>query len=185
MHAWPLREDLITAMDRLPPLPLGPGVERTEHQALLDELSPSDFRGADGGDHDAAKCCLAGVWLRFGFLETSHTISQAVHTAEGSYWHGIMHRHEPDYGNAKYWFRQTGDHPLFGPLGAQAAEVASSFGGEAAEQWRGGDWDPFAFVDFCQQEEHSGSNQQLAVALVELEWNLLFDYCLKRAQPQA
>ena len=182
MHDWRLAQDLSDALQSLPPLPLGPGVEHREHKSMLDGLSPADFSGP-GGDRNAASCCLSGIWLRFGYLDESHTISQAIHTAEGSYWHGIMHRHEPDYGNAKYWFRQTGSHPLFAELGEQSAALAAESACPAARQWSTGVWDPFEFVDFCEREEHGGANQNLAVALVQLEWDLLFEYCLQLARP--
>ena len=52
-----------------------------------------------------AACCLAGVWLLHDYLDESHTISQRIDTPSGSFWHGIMHRREGDFSNAKYWFR--------------------------------------------------------------------------------
>ena len=63
-------------------------------------------------DRDMASAVLAGLYLLYDELDESHTISQALETPTGSYWHGIMHRREPDYGNAKYWFRRVGDHAV-------------------------------------------------------------------------
>ena len=54
---------------------------------------------------DMAQACLAGLWLYHDFLDESHSISQEIATSTGSFWHGIMHRREPDPSNAKYWFR--------------------------------------------------------------------------------
>src|SRR5437899_244778 len=41
------------------------------------------------------------------YLDESHTISQNIPGADGGFLHGIMHRREPDYPNAKYWFRRV------------------------------------------------------------------------------
>ena len=41
-------------------------------------------------------------------LDESHTLSQDIFSADGSFLHGIMHRREPDYSNAKYWFNRAG-----------------------------------------------------------------------------
>jgi hypothetical protein len=46
--------------------------------------------------------CLSGLWLLAGDLDQSHSISQDLTSAEGSFWHGIMHRREADFGNAKF-----------------------------------------------------------------------------------
>ena len=45
--------------------------------------------------------CLSGLWLVAGDIDESHTISQDLGSAEGSFLHGIMHRREGDFGNAK------------------------------------------------------------------------------------
>ena len=58
------------------------------------------------------------------FLEPSHTISQGISSPSGSYWHGIMHRREPDYANAKYWFRRVGPAPDLSAMWETAAELA-------------------------------------------------------------
>ena len=54
-------------------------------------------------------CVVSGVLLLWDFLHESHEISQ---TMEGcgtprtaDYWHGIMHRREPNARNASWWFQ--------------------------------------------------------------------------------
>src|SRR5690606_38969416 len=45
----------------------------------------------------------AGLWLYIDELDRSHVVSQTIDDATGSYWHGIMHRREGDFGNSHYW----------------------------------------------------------------------------------
>jgi len=117
-------------------------------------------------DADMAACCIAGAWLLHDYLDESHTISQAIDTTSGSFWHGIMHRREGDFSNAKYWFRHVGQHPVFDLLGERAGET----------------WDPFAFVDLCQAAiRGKPDTRELCLDLQQAEWELLFDYCYRAA----
>ena len=110
----------------------------------------------------------AGLWLYCGFFDESHAISQDLHTADGSYWHGILHRMEPDAWNAGYWFRRVGTHPVFAELNEAARALGFSTGAR---------WDPFAFIDACDRAE---SSQVTLLQQVQLaEWQLLFHYCAK------
>src|SRR4051812_23078703 len=52
--------------------------------------------------HDA-ECLRAALWLLFDYMKESHDLSQNIPTPSGSYWHGILHRREPDPPNARYW----------------------------------------------------------------------------------
>src|SRR4051812_4745927 len=45
----------------------------------------------------------AGLWLYVDDLDRSHTVSQSITDATGSFWHGIMHRREGDFANSHYW----------------------------------------------------------------------------------
>lgn len=134
-------------------------------------------------DQAMAEACLSGLWLRFNYLDESHTISQDLHDSTGSYWHGIMHRREPDYSNAKYWFRRTGHHPAMETL----AEKANSLAAEeeldrATEFLTEGTWDPMAMVDACQAVARGNcAKKELLEKVALLEWETLFDYCYSRA----
>jgi hypothetical protein len=111
---------------------------------------------------------MAGLWLYCGFFDESHQIAQDIKTADGSYWHGILHRMEPDAGNAGYWFRRVGQHPVFAGLQAEAAALGYNTGSQ---------WDPFAFIDAC--EHVTPSNQTLLQQVQLAEWQLLFYFCAK------
>ena len=63
-----------------------------------------------------AKGLLAGLWLWHDWLDSSHTISQDIHTPTGSFWHAIMHRREGDFCNAKYWYARCQRHPTLAAM---------------------------------------------------------------------
>ena len=149
-----------------PRLPeLGPGVPNQNIKTLLSSLSVVKlFVGCT--DQEAAAGCVSGTWLLHDFLDESHTISQDLPGWIGSYWHAIMHRREPDASNAKYWFRRVPENPVFEQLRAKL----------------GRKWDPFAFVDQCEDVRGKETPAELAVRETQLlEMRCLFDWCYRQA----
>ena len=176
----PAVADLL-AGPRLPAL--GPGSPVRAAEPLLRSFDPAT---AIPGLRDRAmgQACLAGLWLYHDFLDESHSISQELSGPTGSYWHGIMHRREPDAGNSKYWFRQVGTHPVFAQLAKDADELgAQSEAGPEAAFLRGGRaWDPFSFIDLCEAHRGTGDAAEMLCRRVQLrEWELLFDWCYRKA----
>lgn len=169
--------------DRLPEL--GPGSPNNSVRPQLASLTIEQlFAGKKIVNSDAARCCLSALWLWHDFLDESHTISQEIHTIDGSYWHGIMHRREPDYGNAKYWFHRVPRHPIFEPLAAAAQELAVKSQLDEPTKYLASQttWDSFRFVDLCEAIARGRSkSEQLAREVAGLEWQMLFDYCNRQA----
>jgi hypothetical protein len=163
--------------------PLGPGSPNLAVRPRLEALTPDEaFAPRRVTDADAARACLAGLWLYHDFLDESHTLSQELHTTEGSYWHGLMHRREPDFSNSKYWFRHVGTHPVFELLGAAAAKLAAGAPPQAAFLTRQPSWDPFAFIDLCEASyDEKSSCHELCRRVQQAEWELLFDWCFRRS----
>ncbi len=151
----------------------------------LSELSiESAFAHTTVVDQDQAACCLAAVWLLHDYLDESHAISQGIDTPCGSFWHGILHRREEDFGNAKYWFRQIGRHEALQAIGQRAIELTAVRGEVQAIRslTSGGGWDPVAFVDLCQAVESGQNNaRELCLDLQQAEWEVLFDHCYRGA----
>ncbi len=167
---------------RLPALAVDPPFRNL--RPLLEALeSDSAFAPSAVRDPHMAAACRAGVWLFHDFLDEAHALCQDLHTAEGSYWHALVHRREPDCANAGYWFRRVGTHPVFEPLRTAAAELAGPTPPVAAAFLsRQAAWDPFAFVDLCEAVGAGRAPCEDLCRRVQLaEWQLLFDYCHRHA----
>lgn len=172
---------------------LGPGKPLAAAHEPLRRLTPETLVApAAVADRDAAQACLAGLWLYYDYLDESHRLSQDLDTPDGSFWHGILHRREPDPDNAKYWFRRVGRHPVFEPLRAAAAESTS------AERSAGAAvdpratflttqtaWEPYRWIDLCEAArlgQVGAATQRLCRLIQRREWELLFAHCYGKAE---
>ena len=143
-------------------------------------LSDEELLGVEPVDPAMAACIRSGLLLRGDFQEASHNLSQTISSPEGSYWHAIMHRLEPDYSNSKYWFNRVGPHPVFEQLAEQApsiteAEILAGFTSPA--------WDPFGYTDACEaavRGQLENCRRDLE-QLQELEFDLLLAHCYQLA----
>ena len=182
--AWQWALEQIGNVRILPPL------EQPSQDTQLPELAPATSRLPDWldgwigsfpqrGEVDRPRTAAtqAGLLLMHDELDRCHNFSQSLegqgthHT--GDYWHAIMHRREPDYGNAKYWFRRVGEHPLFPELADRAKRILSECSDPRAPEWmerltRDG-WNAMAFVDCC-EENDSQPDSHLGLALRRIQW---------------
>lgn len=101
----------------------------------------------------------AGLLQLHDDLDASHASSQSIEGRglhkSGDYWHAIMHRREPDYSNAKYWFRHVGEHPIFPSLGEYLRLISPTLPAALSDwstrlQQGSHGWNPYTFVDLCQ-----------------------------------
>lgn len=121
----------------------------------------------------------AGLHLWNESLNRSHVLSQDIHNATGSYWHGIMHRMEGDYDNAKYWFERTGRHPVMNRLLKAKTELVreNAWDMVSCSELRVSlrqfhlqrHWDPMLFTDLVQGTVTSGREHRLERLLGALQ----------------
>ena len=115
---------------------------------------------------------IGGLYLYFGCWKEAHETVDDSETPDGCYWHAIVHRQEPDAGNAGYWFRQVGAHPVFPALRERAAAIGVEFGAA---------WNATAFVDYCERarREPGSEMERKALEVQRAEWQLLFDHSMR------
>ena len=165
----------------IPVLGLTPAYDLSEPwPSRIARLDDTKLLGVEPVLPEMASCIRSGLLLRGDFQEESHTLSQAIGSAEGSYWHAIMHRLEPDYSNSKYWFNRVGAHPVFEQLEGGAPAVAD---GELLAEFSSPSWDPFRFTDTCEAAVHGrlGKHRHDLELLQELEFDLLLAHCYQQA----
>lgn len=95
-----------------------------------------------------------GLWFAVDALDAAHSIFQDDRSPEGSYWHGMLHRREGDFPNAKYWLQRAGRIP--------ALRAVPEF-------------DPVRFVSLCENAARRSPKED-PVELLEMqrmEWGLL------------
>jgi hypothetical protein len=156
-------------------LPLTWNVPPNENvRSILKSATPAKLFPASS----APQAAMAGLWLYFDFFDESHQLADATENANGYFWHGVVHRREGDSGNAAYWFRKAGAHPVFSPLSAAAAQILRDF---PTAEFRVGSWDPYAFVMFCERarEQPESDQERAARSIQRAEWQLLFDHCAR------
>jgi hypothetical protein len=140
--------------------------------ASIQRVSPNGlFPGAR-----APEAAVSGLLLLAGCWEESHQLSQDIASPEGSYWHAIAHRIEPDSSNAGYWFRRVGQHCIFADLRRRSSEILERCGAPWALK---DDWDPFLFIEWCDQarREPGIKKERAAIEIQRAEWDLLFEWC--------
>jgi len=187
-------EAIVRQLEARPePPPLAPEAPYDERlSAEIGQRSlPELFGAADRVASDtAAQAAKAMLLMWNDELEDAHSLSQGINSDTGSYVHGIMHRREPDFSNAKYWFRRFDEHPVYPHLREAALTAAEAFADSEAQRIATGirtdpEWNPERFIEWCQHAVRNpdhGSGPCLRAIQLE-EFRLLLAFCLRHAAP--
>jgi len=140
-----------------------------EAEALAPRLTPGTPQPAMTAEIAACRCSeavRAGLYLLNGDWDAAHGVAQSLAGPLGAHWHALVHRHEPDYENSKYWLTRVGQSPVY-PTLAEAARAAGH-----GEVLAGERWDPARFTDAYAAQE------PWTQALDRLEQEALLERCL-------
>ena len=176
-----LAAELHKLIDEVSPAELGPG----PRAGALTESEVNDRVNAAYtrcGRPTRAELIRSLLLLWHDHLDESHVISQSEPSSDGSFVHGIMHRREPDYSNAKYWWRSTGHNPCFSDLAERVANLESVPADLRGRVAANGRWDPDAFTDAVAAGIRRPASDPVHVALVtiqKVETETLLDHLLR------
>ena len=132
--------------------------------------------GAPVGNAKMFRLVRGGLLYALDDLDGCHQFFQDESSDLGSYWHGMMHRREGDFDNARYWFRRAGKIPCFGEL----HRAASQFSADMAKQM---DWDPYLFTGMCEQARFGAEDEgKELLRLQRTEFDVVFDYSWRQAK---
>lgn len=162
---------------------LGPDVRSNRERFEVLNMKLSQLLERGDVSADAGRLVRALILLWHDYLDQSHELSQEIHTIDGSFVHGIMHRREPDYGNAKYWFNRVGNHPAFAEISARVDALLRTINAATprATLLPNGNWDPFAFIDACEMalKQENGREMALLQQIQEIESRVLLERFLR------
>lgn len=135
-------------------------------EASMDAIVSAAGKSMSG--RDAA--CLRGLVLVWhDHLDEAHALVQDLPGGDAAWVHGIVHRREPDYSNARYWFQRVGGHPSLEGLAGEAAGLLAGHTAVPYRLIRDGVWDPFAFVEAVSAAVRRGGEGELTALLRALQ----------------
>lgn len=108
-----------------------------------------------GGKASALDLWKGGLFYALDDLDSAHRFFQEDGSPEGSYWHGMLHRREGDFGNALYWIRRAGR--------IQGAGMEAGF-------------DPVAFVRACEKAAGAGTDPEPLLKWQRMEWAAMMQH---------
>ncbi len=172
-------ENLFVLTTELPELGPGP---RAGVLSIAEVKQRAEVVASAGGlSADTAAVLRALALLWHDHHDVAHGIVQDMPSADAAYVHAILHRREPDYLNAKYWFRRVGQHPCCAALAAAVVNICREEGASELATVLGPDtrWNAMAFVDACEAVAGELSESAKARALRKIqqtEFEILFKH---------
>jgi hypothetical protein len=149
-----------------------------KHPKLAKALTESTLAPLFPGSTRPSRLALAAGLLQIlDFWDASHNAAQEAddlgEASTAAYWHGIAHRREPDPGNAQYWARRVGRHPIHQKLAEEARPLPEAWGRA---------WSPTGLIELATRARPGSAEASLARRLQRLEMIDLLEASLERVK---
>ncbi|MBW0000417.1 MAG: hypothetical protein JO015_15065 [Verrucomicrobia bacterium] len=141
---------------------------------LLAQIEAITDSSLDLPEPQKAACVRALLWYTAGNLNAAHEIVQPMSGPDGAYIHGMIHRVEGDFDNARYWFSRAAAHPASAEIYRHAVVNSQAIAAHPL-------WDPVYVTDLV-EESGTGISEELATVL-RIEFEELFNYLTDTKTP--
>jgi hypothetical protein len=135
---------------------------------LIEFLRAADLAGLGGFPASNVSCARSLLLLTAGDIETAHRIAQESSSANGAYVHGMIHRIEDDFDNARYWFFRAGVHPASPEIYRRAAANSHRIAEHPT-------WDASRVTDWLEESRAKGVGEELR-AVLRIESEVLLEH---------
>lgn len=128
---------------------------------------------------------LAACLLYHDHHNDAHDLVQDLTDPDGSLVHALVHRREPDYWNANYWYRQAGEHPVYRGLAGRLEFLpkAGAAAGVAERMAMSGTVDTMEYIAACESVSRRAADDPMAEflrRLQDVEFELLVGHLAAR-----
>lgn len=132
--------------------------------------------GKEIGDKKMFALVRGSLFYAVDALDDAHRIFQDDPGDLGSYWHGMMHRREGDFDNARYWFRRAGRLPIFDRMHGAAANLSANMAKQSS-------WDAYLLTGMCEQAKFGDTDAiPECRRLQRVEFDELLNYCWRQSR---
>ena len=133
-------------------------------------------------DHEIAKangpetrCIRSLLFIAAGGVDQAHRIVQEISTSDAAYIHGIVHRIDDDFDNARYWFRRAPMHPAAPEMYRRAAANSLAVASHPI-------WDPLLVTDMVKTSRTAGVTEELR-GILTIEFEVLLQFLSNPTEP--
>jgi hypothetical protein len=149
--------------------------EPAPDKQLIQRVAEADDDEIASANGPEAKCIRSLLYLAAGGVDQAHRIVQEISTSDAAYIHGIIHRIDDDFDNARYWFRRAGMQPATAEMYRRAAANSLTVAGHPI-------WDPLLVTDMVETSRTAGVTQELR-AILTIEFEVLLLFLSNRTEP--
>jgi hypothetical protein len=158
----------ITDFLREAQLPRLSAQEPVPDKRLIQRIAVTEDHEIARANGPETRCIRSLLFIAAGGVDQAHRIVQEISTSDAAYIHGIVHRIDDDFDNARYWFRRAGMHPAAAKMYRRAAANSLTVASHPI-------WDPLLVTDMVETSRTAGVTEELrGILTIEFEELLQF-----------